>query len=127
MQIERPQTKHRDDRGEIIDLLVKEPVEYVTLIRSVKGAVRGNHFHKETLQWIYLIDGKLRVLSRMPGEEVRVDEIEPGQVFLNDLLEHHAVEALEDSTFMVFTRGPRGADDYERDTYRLETPLRAPE
>ena len=42
------------------------------------------------------------------------------------MLEHHAVHALEDSVFMVFTRGPRGGDDYESDTFRLETPLQDP-
>jgi len=31
---------------------------------------------------------------------------------------------LEDSLFLVFTRGPRGGQDYESDTYRLTKPLR---
>ena len=125
MKVSRPEIKHSDERGEIIDILSKEAVEYATLIHSVKGAVRGNHFHKETLQWIYLISGKLEVRYRMPGDPVQSRVIEAGEVFLNEILEHHAVEALEDSTFMVFTRGPRGGDDYERDTFRLAEPLEA--
>lgn len=127
MEVWRPEVKHKDARGVIIDLLAKEPVEFVTLIRSAKGAVRGNHYHRQTLQWIYLLEGRLEVLYRMPGEPVEARTIEAGELFLNAVLEHHAVHALEDSTFLVFTRGPRGGDDYERDTFRLETPLVRPE
>jgi quercetin dioxygenase-like cupin family protein len=124
MKIEKPDVKYADPRGEIVDILVKEPVEYVTLIRSRTGAVRGNHFHRETLQWIYLLEGRLKVLYRMPGEPVKARLVEPGELFLNVVNEHHSVEAVEESTFIVLTRGPRGGDDYENDTFRLPAPLR---
>ena len=35
----------------------------------------------------------------------------------------HAWKALEDSECLVFTRGPRSGENYEEDTYRLDTPL----
>jgi hypothetical protein len=41
--------------------------------------------------------------------------------------EGHAFEALEDTTFLVLTRGPRGGENYEDDTFRLETSLRDPD
>jgi quercetin dioxygenase-like cupin family protein len=37
----------------------------------------------------------------------------------------HAWKALEDTTCLVFTKGPRSGDQYESDTYRLEEPLLA--
>ena len=40
----------KDDRGTIIDLLEKENINAVTFIAFNKGAVRGNHFHKKTVQ-----------------------------------------------------------------------------
>ena len=36
----------QDQRGEIIDVLQKGHIEYVTIIHSRKDAVRANHYHK---------------------------------------------------------------------------------
>ena len=35
--------------------------------------------------------------------------------------EKHTLIALEDSEVIVFTRGPRGGKNYEKDTYRLRS------
>ena len=49
-------------------------------------------------------------------------------VFLRNLhrWSAHTMVALEDSAFLVFTRGIRGAEDYEKDTYRLAERLTRP-
>ena len=41
----------------------------------------------------------------------------------SDVYEAHALHALEDSVLLILTRGPRGGEDYESDTYRLDKPL----
>lgn len=48
-----------DERGEITDIIDGDNVNSITLITSKKGAVRGNHYHKQTIQYLYLIEGKL--------------------------------------------------------------------
>ena len=124
MQITHPRPTHRDNRGEITDILVKEEIQYATIITSTKGSIRGNHYHKKTIQWVYILDGRLRLLARMPDAPVNTVVLERGDLAMTVPLERHAMEALEDSVFMVFTRGPRGGEDYEKDTYRLSEPLR---
>ena len=37
--------------------------------------------------------------------------------------ESHAIRAVKDSKFLVFTQGPRGGKEYENDTFRLTKPL----
>lgn len=125
MKVERIQCAHKDDRGEILDILVKEEIQYVTLITSVKGAERGHHYHKETIQWVYILEGKMKLLTQMPDDPVCVTILEQGDLAMTVPLERHTMIALEDSVFMVFTRGTRGGEDYERDTYRLSEPLQA--
>ena len=117
----------QDSRGEITDILTKEEIQFVTLITSIKGAERGNHFHKETTQWVYVLEGKLRLLTQMPDGPVDETTLEKGDLAMTAPWERHSMLALEDSTFLVFTRGTRGGEDYERDTYRLAEPLRAPQ
>lgn len=123
MQVSTPKPFFEDSRGEIIDILTQEPIDYVTLIRSVKGATRGNHYHNETVQYIYVMEGKIKLLSQMPGDPVVPVVLEPGNLAVNVPTERHSMVALEDTVFLVFTRGIRGGTDYEKDTYRLEEPL----
>jgi len=115
-----------DERGSITDILRQEPIDYVTIITSKKGALRGNHVHKETVQYVYVMEGKLKALSQMPDEPVCTTVLEAGDLIVNVPNEGHAFEALEDTTFLVLTRGPRGGENYEDDTFRLETPLQDP-
>lgn len=106
-----------DDRGSIMDLLV-EPLDSVTFIRTVRGAVRGNHVHMETMQFTYVLSGRLRVVTPA-GERV----LGQGQSWRDEPGTPHAWEALEDTQVLVFTRGPRSGEGYEDDTERLKVPL----
>ena len=126
MKVNKIESVFSDARGEITDILTKEVIEYVTLITSVEGAVRGNHYHKETFQHIYMLKGRINVLTQKPGAEVESVILESGDLVENPPMEAHTMIALEDSEFMVFTRGPRGGEDYESDTYRLTEPLMVP-
>ena len=41
---------HQDKRGLITDLLEKQNINAITLITQKKNTIRGNHFHKKTIQ-----------------------------------------------------------------------------
>ncbi|MDD5728344.1 MAG: cupin domain-containing protein [Victivallales bacterium] len=116
-----------DDRGEITDLLAQEDINAVTLISFTKGAVRANHYHRHTYQWNYVISGKIRLLTQLiNGDEAgKVEEtiLEAGDFAVTVPGESHALQALEESRLMVFTKGPRGGKEYESDTFRLKNPL----
>lgn len=108
----------KDARGEIHDIL-QAPLDGVTLISTVKGAVRGNHWHHETTQWTYILSGtlKVRTESLPAGPEQQI--YEAGALIHTPPDQRHAWQALEDTVVLVFTRGPRSGADYESDTFRL--------
>lgn len=126
MRINTPQISFEDDRGTIKDVLIRQPIDAITIIRSKKGVVRGNHFHKDTTQWVYVQSGQLRSLTQKDNEPVVEQIVNPGDLLVAEPWEKHVLVAIEDSEFFVFTRGPRGGDSYEDDTFRLETPLEPP-
>jgi dTDP-4-dehydrorhamnose 3,5-epimerase-like enzyme len=126
MDVTKVPIAFQDRRGEIIDVLKEGHIEYVTIIHSRKDAVRANHYHKETYQHLYVLEGKIRVVSQMPGEKPTEAILVANDLILNVPYERHAFEALEDTTFLVLTRGPRGGENYEKDTFRLDEPLIAP-
>ena len=115
-----------DERGEIVDLVVKEAITAVTMITFATGAVRANHFHKETVQWNYVVSGRIKIVTQLPGEAQREEVLMPGELAVTRENESHALQALEPSQLLVFTRGPRSGEDYELDTFRLPKPLITP-
>jgi len=127
MHYTTPKISFEDNRGIIKDILAQEPIDSITVIQSKSGVVRGNHFHKDTAQWVYIASGLLQSLTQKDDESVVVQVLSPGDLLKAEPLEKHSLIALEDTEFFVFTRGPRGGESYEDDTYRLDEPLQAPE
>lgn len=117
----RQSSRFADDRGVIQDLLVG-PVDAITQIDTVAGAIRGNHVHWQTIQWTYVVSGRLRVVTERGGARAD-DEYGPGAFLVEAPGTAHAWQALEDTRVLVFTRGPRSGPAYETDTQRLAEPL----
>ncbi|TSA55954.1 MAG: cupin domain-containing protein [Methylophilaceae bacterium] len=112
-----------DSRGKIIDLVEKRNINAITFISFNKEAVRANHYHKKTTQWNYLLKGKVRLVTQFGDGPIEEFTLGPGDLVLTAPMEKHALVGLEDSELLVFTEGPRGGEEYESDTFRLETQL----
>jgi dTDP-4-dehydrorhamnose 3,5-epimerase-like enzyme len=109
--------RFEDERGYIQDLIV-QTFDSVTEIFTRKGAVRGNHVHNETTQWTYIVSGKLCMVQRTAdGDQFMY--VGPDILVCEPAGFPHAWQAIEDTTVLVFTRGPRSGADYESDTRRL--------
>lgn len=115
---------HKDQRGDISDILYKTPIEHISMINSVKGAFRGDHYHKKTVQSMYMAKGSLKYFYREYDKKsktwgkVRSVVVKEGEMVTTPPYEIHALEILEPNQFFVFTRGKRGGEDYEKDTFR---------
>ena len=123
MEIKKIKCIQEDERGSITDIVEKVDFNGATIILSKSGSVRGNHFHKKTIQHVYVLSGKMKCLAQKPQQKVMRATVEQGDLVSHDLLESHSFEALEDTLFLVLSSGLRTGKDYEKDTYRLESPL----
>lgn len=123
MKLTKLKINFEDDRGTIMDILVDNPKEHATIIFTKKGGVRGNHYHKFSEQSDFLLSGSMKLLTQKKGEEIVETILEPNTLVEMEMEESHTFIALEDSTFITFVKGPRGGNEYESDTYRLEEPL----
>ena len=61
--VKKIKTFSSDERGEIIDIFSKEPKEHCTIVTFNKDAVRGNHYHKKSVQSAYVLNGKFKIFS----------------------------------------------------------------
>lgn len=123
MRYFHPQVAYADSRGEIKDLVQDDGINAVTIVTFTAGAVRANHYHKQTTQWNYVLSGKLLLVTETEGEGRKETILSPGDLAMTPPNEGHALKALEDSSVLILAKGPRSGTDYESDTYRLPTPL----
>ena len=76
----------------IQDLFDGDPVA-VTYITTKQGHVRGNHVHKQTTQWTFVVEGRLTVAKQVGGL-VKEMEIPAGTMVTHLPGEPHAWKAL---------------------------------
>lgn len=109
-----------DDRGAIHNL-VDAPLTSAAVITSVKGAVRGNHYHRTDYHYCWLQEGAMVYYHRPAGRGGRVRRwrIKPGQLFYTPPGYEHAMEFTKASTLWVFARNNREMAHYEADTVRV--------
>jgi len=124
MKLENRPIYFEDARGSIRDIFVNSPKDTCTIIVSKKGAVRGNHYHKVSTQYTYIVSGQLTMLSQKVGEtEIEKHIMHEGDLMTHEPNEAHTLIADEDTVFLAFADGLRGGENYEKDTFRLEQPL----
>lgn len=123
MQLEHKPINFEDERGYIRDIIVGKEVDSVGIISFAPDAVRGNHYHKKTVQYTYIVSGRLTYATQKPDGPVETKEVVEGDLTENPPLESHAFKAIEPSVILQLSKGPRQGDDYESDTFRLEKPL----
>lgn len=109
--------KFEDERGIIEDLKVGKDWS-VTYISFKKGAVRANHYHKNTEQRDYIISGKLEARA-VYGKSDKTYEMNTGDTITLKPNVKHAYKALEDSEMISICHGVRIGENYEEDTFRL--------
>jgi quercetin dioxygenase-like cupin family protein len=113
---------HQDKRGIIIDILENEKINAITLITLKKGAIRGNHYHKKTYQWNYIVSGKMQLITIKNKKKSKII-LNPGDIAMTKPGEPHTLVGISFCKCLVFTKGPRGGKNYEVDTFRLKNSL----
>ncbi|MGA8259276.1 MAG: hypothetical protein WB783_03600 [Arenicellales bacterium] len=116
---------HVDDRGRIADVFYRRNVNHVALIESRGGAVRGNHYHKATIQHVLITKGSLEYWYKSVGSHgaAKCEVLGVADVVSTPPNEIHAMRMLEDTQFIVFSEGNRGGKDYESDTFRVSVSI----
>src|SRR3989338_5524635 len=111
----------RDARGIILDILEK-PVSHIGLLTFKKGALRGNHYHKKSTQYSYILKGTVKfVVSDIHGKNKKTFIIKEGTLSRIPPKMIHAYKALTTASMLDITTLVRGvAERYENDTVRVK-------
>lgn len=96
---------HTDDRGSIRGIVNFNCWEEINHISSVKGTVRGGHFHQKTQELFIILKGKIEVTIQRINDDNPVGKEEKhifseNDVFLIEPNVCHTFLCLEDSTWI---------------------------
>lgn len=127
--IKKKKINQEDSRGYILDIFVKDPKDHCTIVTFNKNAIRGNHFHKKSTQYSFILEGELLMItSKVNNMGIFNNKIKKKIVKKNDLIIHkpfvsHAFKALKKSKMLAFADGIRGGKNYKKDTFKLDIKL----
>ena len=113
-----------DERGEIIKLLDdgKTTIKSVLLIKSKKGAIRANHYHKEDAHYAYMVYGSMEYTEQPIDGNGKKETVvvKEGDLVYTPPMVAHAMHFLEDSAFLALALKSRHQEAYESDTVRVK-------
>tara|TARA_B100001057_G_scaffold489363_1_gene575470 strand:- start:9508 stop:9906 length:399 start_codon:yes stop_codon:yes gene_type:complete len=120
-----------DKRGVIKDIFFKEIYDHCAYVSFTKNAVRGNHYHKKSIQSSYILEGNFKVFSSKINrkthsiqKKISSKKVTKGTFVTHAAYEAHTYKCLsKKGILIVFTKGIRGGVNYEKDTFRLRDEL----
>ena len=93
-----PEFSHTDKRRSITQLLTC-PFEQVNVYEANHGAELGNHFHKETVEYFYVISGVMKYNDHLV--------VRKGDLFYPEIGEKHTLKVVSDKAkFLTFLTKP---------------------
>ena len=122
MKLKKLKINFKDKRGSISDIFYNTNIQHVAIIKSKPYALRGDHFHKKTTQWMLMTKGSMEYWYKKINTKTKpkMKILKVGDLVETPPNEMHALKIRKDGNeFIVFTIGKRGGKDYESDTYRF--------
>lgn len=90
-----------DQRGTFTGVTHSRRWEEINHVESVKGSVRGNHYHKSTVEGFYILAGDIEVsLTDLRSGSRRRFRVGAGDFFVVEPETLHTFEVLEDARWM---------------------------
>lgn len=94
-----PEFQNKDSRRILTQLLTTKDIKQINVYEANHGAILGNHFHKETVEYFYITRGTMIYNDRLI--------VRRGDFFVVYPPERHSLKVLSDkSTFLTFLTRP---------------------
>ena len=91
----------KDNRGKLIEIF-KGKFAQANLLIMKKGTIWGNHYHRKTTEYFYLLDGELNVsLRQLKAKKLKTCFYKKGEFFIVKPDTIHRIEVQKASRCLV--------------------------
>lgn len=113
----------KDKRGLIADVIYNTNINHIAYITTKKNGIRGNHYHKKTIQYTFVLEGTIKYyFKKKTAKKVSQLILKKGDLIKSKFNEIHAFKTTSSKSIMLaLTAGIRGGKDYEKDTFRVNS------
>ena len=101
-----------DERGDIMDIFTHEPKDHCTIVTFTRNAVRGNHFHKESVQSAYILEGNFKIYNVLIDKDHKYRSEN-----IHEIEEANLIRKENEAGFFFSTSGTTGAPKYSFYSY----------
>ena len=111
--------RDKDSRGEILSI-VDYPVNNVSIIESLPGTFRSNHYHHVDFHFMYLLEGEIDYFYKsVDSDEINYLKIKSKETIFTPAKEIHSCYFPVFTSMVVSSGFPRDQKTYEEDTVRI--------
>lgn len=97
-----PYSQRSDVRGRLVGIMNEGQWEEFNYLETKAGQVRGNHFHRDTVELFFIIDGDIDVvISNTAGNE-EIIRASAGDILKIEPGENHTFYCLTDCRWINF-------------------------
>jgi len=121
LQVYKIKPVFKDKRGEIFDIL-ESRVDHTGIVTFKKpGVKRGSHYHKRSIQYTYVLDGKIKLITAdLRGKDRKEFVLTPGSFAVIPPKIIHLYISMTSARIIDLTTISRKKDGYEKDTHRVD-------
>ena len=102
LQLLNPEFEHADSRRTLKQLVTAD-IKQVNSYKVTKGAILGEHYHKLTFEYFYIVKGSFLVVLRAVGDKMKWSKVLGKEsLFCIPPSVIHTLEALTNGEFMTF-------------------------
>ena len=93
-----------NDRGYLVEFISKNyNIEQVNILFSLANTIRGNHYHKITEEFFYIINGEVKVtLRNVKTNEIQHFTVVSKESFSVTPFHYHTLEFTRDTHILSF-------------------------
>lgn len=105
-----------DNRGKFVGIFQDYRWKEINYVESANSSVRGNHYHKQTVEGFFIIEGKIRIcLIDFKNNSKRIFIAKKGDIVIVKPYTLHTFEIIEDSKWInMLSRPLKGSKDFHR-------------
>jgi dTDP-4-dehydrorhamnose 3,5-epimerase-like enzyme len=101
MIVLKPYKNFTDARGQFYGIINTAQWEEINYIETVAGQIRGGHYHRETRELFFIIEGNIEVkIESLHGNAPHIYNMEKGSLFVVEPYEVHTFICKTDSKWI---------------------------